>query len=98
MLQLRALGIYYSTPGNAFVTELDPTGASLLYFPISGAVEDTTYESNAGINDPVYWGDVGLGIAVDRSGDIYVTGSAASYNFPTTLGAFQAVNNGAALG
>src|SRR5207248_976905 len=33
--------------------------------------------------------DQGLGIAVDLLGSAYVTGSTASTNFPTTLGAFQ---------
>jgi uncharacterized protein (TIGR03437 family) len=36
-----------------------------------------------------YLGDVASGIAVDASGDAYVTGFSASPDFPTTPGAFQ---------
>jgi hypothetical protein len=42
--------------------------------------------------------DAGLGIAVDSSGDAYVTGNASSPDFPTTPGAFQTTyNNGDAF-
>ena len=39
--------------------------------------------------------DVGLGIAVDASGNAYVTGTTDSSNFPTTPGAFQTTFDGA---
>jgi hypothetical protein len=64
---------------DAFVTKLDPAGASLVY---------STYLGGNGT-------DIGLGIAVDRSRNAYVTGLAWSTNFPTTRGAFQSVNRGA---
>ncbi len=53
--------------GNAFVTEFNPTGSALVY---------STYLGGSG-------GDSGLGIAVDSSGNAYVTGSTSSTNFPT---------------
>ena len=58
---------------DAFVTKFNPTGSGLVY---------STY---LGGNDL----DVGYGIAVDGSGNAYVTGYTQSTNFPTTSGAYQ---------
>src|SRR2546426_3678024 len=58
---------------DAFVTKLDPTGSTLLY---------STYLGGSNFNDAT-------GIAVDASGNAYVTGSTFSNDFPTTAGAFQ---------
>jgi hypothetical protein len=55
------------TADNAFVTELNPTGSALVY---------STYLGGSG-------NDAGLGIAVDSSGNAYVTGMASSTDFPT---------------
>ena len=57
--------------GDAFVTQLNPSG-SLVY---------STYLGGSG-------GDVGVGIAVDSSGNAYVTGDTESTGFPTQ-NAFQ---------
>jgi len=65
---------------NAFITKLNPTGSALLY---------STYLGGSGDQ---YVGDWGTAIAVDSSGDAYVTGLAVSDNFPVTAGAFQTVN------
>ncbi len=51
----------------AFVAKLDPSGSKLLY---------STYLGGSG------QGDEGLGIAIDGSGDAYVTGTTRSANFP----------------
>ncbi|MGB2635949.1 MAG: SBBP repeat-containing protein [Candidatus Acidiferrum sp.] len=70
--------------GSAFVTKLNPTGSALVYSTYLGG-------SGGGSGNP---GDSGSGIAVDSSGNAYVTGETASSNFPTTPGAFQTVCNG----
>ncbi len=58
---------------DAFVTKLAAGGSTLVY---------STYLGGSGL-------DEGLGIAVDSSGNAYVTGNTQSANFPTTAGAFQ---------
>jgi hypothetical protein len=58
---------------NAFVTELNPTGTSLVY---------STYLGGNYL-------DYGQGIAVDNHGNAYITGYTSSSNFPTTSSAFQ---------
>ncbi len=70
------------TGQTAFVTELNPTGTSLIY---------STYLGGNGNNN--YNGDSGNGIAINSLGDAYVTGYTDSTNFPTTPGAFQTINN-----
>src|SRR5439155_1437094 len=69
-------GVFETTPssvGDGFVTKLNPTGATLVY---------STYLGGSG-------SDEGRSIAVDASGNAYVTGNTVSSNFPTTAGAFQ---------
>lgn len=62
---------------NAFVAKLGPAGSTLLY------------SSYLGGNGP----DSGQGIAIDGSGDAFVTGSTESYNFPLApTNAFQPGN------
>ncbi|UCE62925.1 MAG: SBBP repeat-containing protein, partial [Nitrospirota bacterium] len=51
---------------DAFVTKLDPIGSALVYSTYLGGLEE----------------EVGHGIAVDGTGNAYVTGSTASSNFP----------------
>ncbi|MGA7929148.1 MAG: SBBP repeat-containing protein [Candidatus Sulfotelmatobacter sp.] len=65
--------------GNAFVFELSP-GGSLTY---------STYLGGTGT-------DVALGIALasDHSGDVYVAGKTSSLDFPTTLGPLQTSGGG----
>ena len=52
---------------DAFVTKIDPTGSALIY---------STYLGGKG-------SDVAQGVAIDSSGNAYVTGSTNSNNFPT---------------
>lgn len=74
-------GAFQTTCGggyDAFVAKLNPDGSGLLY---------STYLGGSG-------GDSGNGIALDGSGDAYVTGGTSSANFPTTSGTFQATYGG----
>jgi len=68
---------------NAFVTKLNPTGTALLYSTYLGGSGNTLNSA----------GDDASAIVVDGLGDAFVTGLAASHDFPTTPGAFQTTNN-----
>jgi hypothetical protein len=71
---------FQTTPGggiDAFVTELNTTGDHLVF---------SSYLGGSGA-------DFGQGIAVDSTGNVYVTGSTQSANFPTAT-PLQAANNG----
>jgi Beta-propeller repeat len=59
--------------GEAFIAKLNPEGSALLY---------STYLGGSG-------GDAASSIAIDRSGNAYITGQTFSSNFPVTSGAFQ---------
>ena len=63
---------------NAFVTELDSGGDALVY---------STYLGGSST-------DYGQGIALDSSGNAYVTGYTDSTNFPVTTGAYQTTYGG----
>jgi hypothetical protein len=64
--------------GDAFVAKINPDGSALVYSTYLGG----------GSND------VGSAIAVDTSGNAYVTGQTFSSNFPTSPGAFQTTSSG----
>lgn len=77
------LGAFQTVIGggsDAFATVLNSTGASRLY---------STYIGGAA-------NDEGRGIALDSSGNAFITGQTASLNFPFTAGAFQTANGGGA--
>ena len=59
--------------GDAFVTALNPTGSGLVYSTYLGGSDSEEAQS----------------VAVDTSGNAYVTGLTGSTDFPTTPGAFQ---------
>lgn len=69
-------GAYQTSLGgnrDAFVTKLSADGSRLIY---------SSYLGGSSV-------DSGIAIAVDASGNAYVTGSTSSSNFPVTAGAFQ---------
>jgi hypothetical protein len=68
---------------NAFLTELNIGGTSLLY---------STYLGGSGNSEGGY-GDSASGIALDSYQNVYLAGSANSSDFPVTPGAFQTTNH-----
>lgn len=58
---------------NAFVAELNAAGTAFLY---------STYLGGSGV-------DFASFLALDKAGDVYITGRVGSKDFPTTPGAFQ---------
>jgi hypothetical protein len=74
-------GAFQTTNGgnaDVFVTKLNATGTALVY---------STYIGGSG-------GEEGYGIAVDGSGNAYVTGYTESTDYDVTPGAFQTTNGG----
>jgi hypothetical protein len=74
-------GAFQTTYGggwDVFVTKLNETGTALVY---------STYIGGSG-------DDMGYGIAVDGSGNAYVTGYTSSTDYDVTPGAFQTTNGG----
>jgi uncharacterized protein (TIGR03437 family) len=65
--------------GDAFVLKLNPSGSQLLYSTYLGGSMD----------------DAASAIAIDGSGNAYITGFTLSTNFPTTTGALQTAFGGA---
>jgi len=59
--------------GDAFLAELDPNAASLLFSTFLGGSAD----------------DVAAGIALDKNGNVFLTGNTVSSDFPTLKTAFQ---------
>ena len=63
--------------GDGFVTVFNAAGTSLVYSTLIGDDQEAQYNTSA------------QGIAVDPSGNFYVTGITESPNMPVTTGAFQ---------
>ena len=69
----------YNGYADAFITKIDSTGTNLIY---------STYLGGSNSND---WG---FEIAIDGSGNAYITGYTYSLDFPTTPGAYDTSYNG----
>jgi hypothetical protein len=70
----------YNWQGDAFVTELDPNGSTLVYSSYLGG-KGYIYTYSDGTRSIT--GDVGSAIALDTAGNAYVTGGTNSIDFPT---------------
>ncbi|HKY03672.1 MAG TPA: SBBP repeat-containing protein [Blastocatellia bacterium] len=70
-----------STGGDAFVAKINAEGASLVY---------STYLGGGN-------GDRATGVAVDSTGNVHITGSTTSSDFPVTANAIQAASGSSAL-
>ncbi len=81
-------GLTHGFGSNAFITKLNSTGTALEYSTFLGGTNGLAW----GIGSFFVSGDAGVGIAVDGSGQAYVTGVATSSDFPVTPGALQTVN------
>jgi len=69
-----------TSPEDAFVAKVNPTGSALVYSTYLGGNDNSTF---------------GGSIAVDSSGNAYVAGSTIATNFPVTAGALQTTYGGA---
>ena len=69
----------YNSNFDTFVTKLNATGSALVY---------STYLGGTAVEFPSR-------VAVDGGGNLFITGSTSSTNFPTTAGAFDTTHNGA---
>mgnify|MGYP001389337330 CR=1 FL=1 len=67
-----------TTERDAFVAKLNPSGTAVVW---------ATYLGGSGYG--VWMDNIGDGIAVDASGNVFVVGRTASLDFPTTPGAYR---------
>jgi sugar lactone lactonase YvrE len=83
---------------NGFVTRLNAAGSGLVYSTYLGGSGLTGYAGQATLSLPGPGGDGCASIAIDASGDAFVTGTAYSTNFPVTGSAYQTANKSASAG
>jgi len=80
-----------SLSSNAYVAKLNPSGSALVYATFLGGSGQGAFN----IGPAVFEGDAATALAIDSSGNTYVTGYAHSADFPVTAGAFQSTNKAA---
>jgi len=78
---LTTIGAPSTNANHVFVAKLDPTGSSLVYADYIGGNSE----------------DYGIGLTLDSTNNVYVTGSTMSSNFPM-VNAYQAVEPGSYSG
>jgi CSLREA domain-containing protein len=78
-----------SNDNDAFVTKINQSGSAFIYSTLLGG--------NPAPGDSSNLNDEGYGIAVDPSGNAYVTGSTRSLDFPTTPDSYLPVPAGGAF-
>src|SRR5262249_38765639 len=98
------VGIAVDGSGNAYSSEHPrfrkvPTTPGAFQTSSRGGASDSLVTKPDASGTPLAYtpcsgGDAGDGIAVDGSGNAYVTGDTTSSNFPTTPGAFQTSSGG----
>lgn len=81
---------------NGFVTKINAAGSGLIYSTYLGGSGISGYAGQASLGDT--GGDGCASIDIDTSGDVYVTGTAYSVDFPVTGGAYQTSNESASSG
>ena len=74
-----------SNQADAFVTKINPTGSTLIYSTLIGGEPP--------LNDQSSLADSAFGIAVDASGNAYITGASGT-QFQTTPNSYQPLNRG----
>jgi hypothetical protein len=81
----------YGSPLNVFVTKLNAAGTALIYSTYLGGDGGLGSGSSSYGGFPPFdvGGDFGYSLAIDSSGNAYITGQTNSNNFPVTTGAFQ---------
>ncbi len=75
-------GTILNGPTDVFIAKFNPTGSLMWSTYLGGSGDDVQYDAQI------------AGIAVDGSGNVYVSGSTVSTNFPTTSNAVQTVFGG----
>jgi uncharacterized protein (TIGR03437 family) len=76
---------------SSYVAKLNPSGSALVYATFLGGSGQGQFNIGPAVID----GDAATALAVDGSGNVYVTGYAHSADFPVTAGTFQATNKAA---
>ncbi len=78
---------YDPDPNNvSFVTKINPAGTALVYSTFLGGTGNTYGNGE---------GDLAESLAINSTGEVYVTGLTYSSDFPVTTGAFQTTNKAA---